>query len=82
MHLRITMSQAKKSTRPVESWWNKYSAICGITQTRLRPGKYKDGVKRTIFLKCGHGFYTKALMTWIAYDRHASPTCPNCRRII
>ena len=45
-------------------FWNKKygrNKLCGITHTRLRPGKNKDGVSYVIILKCGHGFYRKPL---------------------
>ena len=66
------------------SWWNKFgkNEICGITQTRLRPGKYKNNKNRVIFLECKHGFYVRPLLIWIKNDMHIFPTCPNCRRVI
>jgi len=61
--------------------WGK-NAICGITHTRLRPGKYKNGSKRCIFLDCKHGFYTRPLFIWLENDPHVNPTCPLCRQNI
>jgi hypothetical protein len=66
-------------------WWKqKYdkNSICGITQCRLRPGVYKDGMKKVTYLTCNHGFYTRSLIEWIKNDRHEFPTCPNCRGVI
>lgn len=67
-----------------KSWWNvKWGKdkFCGITQARLRPGKNKDGIHYCTFLECGHGFYTKALFTWI-FKSQTNPTCPMCRKPI
>lgn len=49
-------------------WWdNKYgkNAICGITKTRLRPGKDKNGKSYIVKLPCEHYFYRKSLIEWI-----------------
>jgi hypothetical protein len=61
--------------------WGR-DAICGITHTRLRPGKYSNGSRRCIFLNCKHGFYTKPLLLWFDKDPHTIPTCPLCRQDI
>ena len=66
------------------AWWDKKygkEAICPITYTRLRPGKYKNGEPRVIRLPktesggCGHAFWSKALHNWML----KSTTCPVCR---
>lgn len=51
----------------VEWWDKKYgkNAICGITKTRLRPGKNKNGISYIITLPCNHSFYRKPLINWI-----------------
>lgn len=59
--------------------WGK-NAICGITFCRLRPGRYKDSYSKCIFLKCGHGFYTRPLFKWIYSS--VNPKCPMCRKEI
>lgn len=59
-------------------WWNKKygkDKICSITQTRLRPGKNKNGKSYSIFLKCKHGFCRSALLKWLETNN----TCPLCR---
>ncbi len=58
-------------------WENK---VCGITHTRLRPGKNKDGVPYTVFLPCSHGFYRSVLMKWVEQCQKDKPTCPMCRK--
>ena len=61
------------------AWWEKKygkDSRCGITMGRLRPGKNKDGLKYTIFLDCGHGFYRSALGKWAVKN----PSCPLCRK--
>lgn len=66
-------------------WWNKKwnkSNICGITHTRLRPGKNKNGLPYTITLQCGHGFYINALLEWMKKCPNDIITCPLCRKII
>lgn len=65
-------------------WWSEKwgkEAICGITLTRLRPGKNKQGVEYVSKLECGHRFYTSALINWIATFSE-KPTCPTCRNRI
>lgn len=59
-----------------KKWENK---ICGITHTRLRPGKNKDGLTYTVFLDCNHGFYRSVLEEWIKNCPINPPTCPICR---
>jgi hypothetical protein len=64
-------------------WWVKKwgkDKYCSITQSRLRSGFYRNGMKRCIFLDCGHGFYTKPLLEWIQKDERG--TCPYCRQVI
>jgi hypothetical protein len=66
----------------VKKWWDpKYSkdSICAITQTRLRPGKNKDGIPYVIKLKCNHVFYTSALFCWIDKCNTDEIKCPVCR---
>lgn len=60
------------------TWENKWGRdkICPITQTRLRPGKDKNGVSYVITLKCQHRFYRKALNKWWL---NSSKICPICR---
>ena len=62
-------------------WWNnKYgkNSFCGITKTRLRPGKDKDGISYICKLPCKHYFYRKAIQEWILHVEN--PTCPLCRK--
>lgn len=64
------------------SWWNKKwgkDNFCGITQSRLRPGKNSYGISHTLSLKCGHNFYRKPLISWIMSCPTNNPTCPICR---
>ena len=63
-------------------WYKKKwgtDKICGITQSRLRPGKDQEGNTYVIRTHCGHGFYRKALLEWI--DR-GNKSCPICRENI
>lgn len=67
---------------PKKPWWNsKYgkNSICAITHNRLRPGYNKYGQKRSVFLKCKHGFSRQALETWILTNTYTNPKCPLCR---
>jgi hypothetical protein len=71
----------------MSNWWkDKWGkdAVCGITLTRLRPGKTKDGVLYVTKIKCGHRFYTMPLVGWIhsCLDQNQIPTCPTCRHEI
>ena len=66
-------------------WWDcKYNkdSICPITQTRLRPGKNKEGIPYIITLKCKHSFYTKALLYLINTCETDEIPCPICRKPI
>ena len=68
----------------MSSWWDKKwnkSKICGITHSRLRPGKNKYGTPYVIHIKCGHSFYTNALLEWMRMSTTNSntTTCPLCR---
>ena len=66
-----------------KSWWNKKwgkNRICGITHTRLRPGKNKNGTPHVTHLKCKHSFYTKSLEKWVNACPVSPPTCPCCRK--
>jgi len=68
-----------------KSWWAEKwgkDKICGITHTRLRPGKNKNGKSYVTRLKCDHSFYTKALEKWIEFCPVNPPTCPCCRNKI
>jgi len=63
-------------------WWSKKwgsNSICGITYSRLRPGKNKNGVYHTSRLKCSHSFCTNLLLEWIK-KCPGEPTCPMCRQ--
>lgn len=65
-------------------WWSKKygkDSFCGITHSRLRPGKNSKGEKYCTFLRCGHGFYTSALMEWFSKSIK-EPTCPMCRMVV
>ena len=67
----------------MQSWWNKKygrDSICGITHVRLRSGKNITGQPYVIFLSCTHGFYRKAIKTWIQIS--FIKTCPICRKTI
>ena len=60
-------------------WWNKKygkDSICGITHSRLRPGKSIEGFTHVYTLPCSHTFYSKALIKWL----NVSFSCPVCRR--
>lgn len=62
-------------------WWNKKwgsEKYCSITQSRLRSGKYKDGINRCVYLDCSHGFYTRPLLQWL----WSNSTCPSCREYV
>jgi|TARA_B110000967_G_C18609918_1_gene423436 hypothetical protein len=61
----------------IKKWKNKF---CGITQTRLRPGKNKQGNTYSIFLDCKHGFYRSVLIEWIKHCPTNNLTCPTCRK--
>ena len=68
-----------------KSWWRKKwgsEHFCGITRSRLRPGKNKNGVPYVTRLKCNHAFYTKALDEWISKCPTETVTCPCCRKVI
>lgn len=59
-------------------WWSEKwgkDNICPITQTRLRQGVNKKGIKYTTELYCGHRFCTQPLLKWLG----AKSTCPVCR---
>ncbi len=63
-------------------WYNKKwgtDKICGITLSRLRPGKNKNGVSYCVYLSCGHGFYRKPLRLAIL---KRNMFCPLCRKEI
>jgi hypothetical protein len=65
------------------SWWKtKYgkNSLCGITRSRLRAGKNKNGLSHVVFLNCKHGFYRNALSAWVLTKPHQDPTCPLCRK--
>ena len=66
----------------MKPWWSyKWgsNALCGITHTRLRPGREKNGVPNIITLECSHRFYTSALLHWALSCPTENPTCPLCR---
>ena len=56
--------------------------ICGITKSRLRPGKNTEGLSYTVFLDCTHGFYRSVLLEWIKHCPTDNLTCPICRKHI
>lgn len=64
-----------------ECFWKKRwkDKTCGITQSRLRPGKNRNGISYSIFLGCSHGFYRSVLIEWIKNCPTDIPTCPICR---
>jgi hypothetical protein len=65
-------------------WWRKNwgsDKTCGISYTRLRPGKNNIGIGYTTKLKCGHRFYTIPLMEWYTKCGQGKSTCPNCRKL-
>ena len=61
-----------------EKWGKEH--ICPITYSRLRPGKYKNGLSYVIKLDCGHRFWRKALIEWMLKSKNFS--CPVCRKKI
>ena len=63
-------------------WWDKkWNKVCGITQSRIRPGKNKNGVPYVVHLSCGHPFYTNALLEWMKQHPTSNNTpCPCCRK--
>ena len=68
-------------------WWDKKwgkNKVCGITQSRLRPGTNKKGRPYVSWLNCGHGFYQVPLMQWIIHSYVSSneAKCPICREKI
>ena len=64
-------------------WKTKWqNQICGITHSRLRPGKNKHGLSYTVFLDCSHGFYRNVLLEWVKKCPSDYPTCPICRKTI
>jgi hypothetical protein len=67
----------------IQPWWNKKwgnDKLCAITYSRVRPGSNKNGVPYTTKLKCGHYFYTNALLEWVKQCGNSISTCPNCRQ--
>jgi hypothetical protein len=67
-----------------KQWWEKKwgkDKLCGITHTRLRPGKNKHGLPYIVTLKCKHSFYSNALIEWCKYCANDEPTCPCCRTV-
>ena len=61
-------------------WAKKWNQPCGITHSRLRPGRNKNGVSYSVFLDCSHGFYRSVLIEWIKNFSMSLPTCPICRK--
>ena len=57
-----------------KKWGN--DKVCGITFSRLRPGKNHYGLSYTTELSCKHRFYTKALIEWSKTEN----SCPLCRK--
>lgn len=68
----------------IQPFWKKKwkDKICGITHSRLRPGKNKYGYSYSVFLNCKHGFYRSVIIEWINQCTTKYPTCPICRKII
>lgn len=64
----------------MEPFWNKWTKTCGITKSRLRPGKNKYNLSYSVFLECNHGFYRSVISEWIKNCPSEYPTCPICRR--
>jgi hypothetical protein len=63
-------------------WEKKWKdKICGITKSRLRPGKNKYGLSYSVFLDCSHGFYRSVLNEWVKNCPLEYPTCPLCRKV-
>lgn len=63
-------------------WCKKWGKehCCGITFSRLRPGKNKKGVYYTTDLKCGHRFCTYPLLNWMKVSNNSDAKCPLCRQ--
>jgi hypothetical protein len=63
-------------------WTNKWGKehFCGITYSRLRPGKNSKGVYYTSTLKCGHRFCTYPLLNWLKVNNSFKVGCPICRK--
>jgi len=63
-------------------WKKKWGPehTCPITCSRLRPGKYKNGLTYVITLECKHRFWRKALVEWMLRSKNFS--CPVCRQKI
>ena len=62
-------------------WWDKKygkNSFFGITKSRLRQGKDKEGNSYVCKLPCKHYFYRKAIQQWILNS--PNPTCPLCRK--
>ena len=72
------LEKIKKKSFWENTWKDK---ICGITKTRLRPGKNIYGLSYSVFLKCKHGFYRKVLIEWVKNCPTEHPTCPICRAV-
>ena len=73
------MSDDKLNNKPFWSKkWGK-NKICGITLSRLRPGKYKNGISYVTKLPCNHMFWFKAIEQWLNTGEN---TCPLCRQEI
>lgn len=64
-----------------EPFWKKKwkDKICGITHSRLRPGKNKQGQPYSVFLGCKHGFYRSVIIEWVKQCNTDIVTCPICR---
>jgi|TARA_B110000259_G_scaffold188246_1_gene245905 hypothetical protein len=66
-----------------KTYWNKKwgkEHICGISFSRLRPGKNTKGVYYTTTLKCGHRFCTYPLLNWVKTNLSINAKCPLCRK--
>ena len=69
------MSTKKKKLAWSKKWGKE--SICPITQSRMRPGKDKNGTSYVIQISCGHRFYRKALIAWYMGSFY-EPRCPLC----
>lgn len=69
------------SSKRLPFWYKKWSGqLCGITHSRLRPGKNKNGNPYCVFLDCKHGFYRSVITKWANSCLQSTPRCPVCRR--
>lgn len=63
-------------------WWSKKygkDKVCGISFTRLRQGKNKNGMSYVITLPCSHSFYRYNIVKWTIFSISQTSSCPICR---